>query len=690
MSRRHELRLGMAALTLATGGCMGTTPQQPIEMPAPPAIVAEAERVEPRVRSTIIDNQAKPPQPVATKPRPTKQGNISVNLPNADVRTVASSVQELTGIPVEVDPGATGQVSLVTPGAVARSEIISLFESGLRVANLALVPVGKGYLVRTVTAAQAPVASEAVGFGTEVVSMQFINAAEVRKVIDGALPGVVTAVDPTGNSITIAGTTGQRNSARDLLKQFDVNWLRNMSFALFVPERTDSRLIVPELDKLINASDAPTRGLVRLIAMERLNGILAVSTQSQYLDDVRRWIEILDREGESAERHIFVYRVQNGRARDLARTLNRAFGRGGDEGEEGGNADPFASNDQRASRTSASAKSVTTPASNGGGAAPETRSSGANGEQSRQGGEGGGGGRITADEVNNAIVVYGTPRDYAIVEDALRKLDIPPYQVMIEAAITEVTLTDNLRYGVQWSWLTGDSNVRITDGATMPTAPTQAGFSYFLAGNNITAALNALEQRTNIKVVSAPKLVTLNNQTAALQVGDQVPIPTGSAVSVENPNAPIVNSIDYRDTGVILKVTPRVNAGGLVLLDISQEVSDVSGGTSGVNDRTPASPTISTRRISTSVAVQDGQVIALGGMFRETSTLGKNGLPILSRVPVIGGLFGSHNNLKNRTELIVLLKPHVIRTPDDGRAVTEELRGKLRTLEPFRTQGRIP
>jgi len=684
MGARTKLRAGVAGMALAVAGCAGNPPPRPIAVLDTPAIVREAERAAPLVRSTIVGGESLPPAAPVPPRQSATPGDIGINLPRADVRTVAASVQQITGIAVEVEAGVSGPVSLVTPGNVARSEVIPLFETALRAANLALAPVGNGYVVRTVTAAQAPVAPDAVGFGTQVVSLEFINAEEVKKVLDGALPGVVTAVDAAGNRITIAGTTGQRASARDLVKQFDVNWLRNMSFALFVPERTDARLIVPELEKLINAADAPTRGLVRLIAMERLNGILAVSAQRQYLDDVRRWIEVLDREGESAERRIFVYRVQNGRARDLARTLNRAFGNGGGD-EEVGNEDPFAANDQPAARTASPVPkpgaNAVQPGSGAANAAPD-----AGGRESPATG-----GKITADDVNNAVVVYGTPRDYATIEDALRKLDVPPVQVMIEAAITEVTLTDTLRYGVQWNWLTGDSNFRVTDGAAMPTGPTQAGFSYFLAGSSISVALNALEQRTNIKVVSAPKLVTLNNQTAALQVGDQVPVSSGSAVSVDNPNAPIVNSIDYRDTGVILKVTPRVNAGGLVLLDISQEVSDVNvNAPNASGDRTPASPTISTRRISTSVAVQDGQVIALGGLFRESKSLGKNGIPILSRIPLIGGLFGSHNNVQNRTELIVLLKPHVIRTPDDGRAVTEELRAKLRTLEPFRTEGRIP
>jgi general secretion pathway protein D len=670
-------RAALAAGMIVLAGCATRPPPQPIAVPQVPPLVAEAEQ-DAQVRATVLGGTAPVPQGSAAPARAVRGGPIAVNLPAADVRAVAASVASLTGTPIAVDAGVNAQVSLVSPGRVARSELIGLLETALRAANLALVPEGEGFAVRPAAAAQSPVAPGVVGFGTEVVRLQFINADEVRKVIDGALPGVVTATDPAGNTLTLAGTTGQRSSARDLIRQFDVNWLRNMSFALFVPERTDARLIVPELEKLINAPDAPTRGLVRLIAMERLNGILAVSAQRQYLEDVRRWIEVLDREGESAEPRVFVYRVQNGRARDLARTLNRAIGGGDADAGDEGDDDPFAA-PEGPPKPPGTAPAA--PAPQGNAPAQPAQQDAAPAQA---------GARITADEVNNAVIVYGRPRDYATVEDALRRLDVAPYQVLIEAAITEVTLNDTLRYGVQWQFLTGDSNFRLTDGAALPAGPTAPGFSYFLSGRDITATLNALERRTNIKVVSAPKLVVLNNQTAALQVGDQVPISAGNAVSVENPNAPIVNSIVYRDTGVILKVTPRVNAGGLVLLDVSQEVSDVNTTSTAGVSTTEASPTISTRRISTSVAVQDGQVIALGGLFRNAESFGKDGVPILSRIPVLGALFGSQNKVTNRTELIVLLKPQVIRTPDDGRAITEELRAKLRTLEPFRTEGKIP
>jgi general secretion pathway protein D len=662
-------------------------PVAPVETPATPAIVAEGEPAARELRATILGGQAPvPAPPQAGAIQPVVPGDTSLNFPSADVSIVARAVLgDVLHMPYTIAPGVNAQVSLVTPGPVARSSLLGLFETALRNGGLALISSGGGFQIQPIAAAQGngPVESGVVGFGTEIVRLQFINADELKRLFDSVLPGVATAVDPAQNALTIAGTTGQRASAHDLIGQFDVNWLRNMSFALFVPQRTDSRLIVPELEKLINAPDAPTRGLVRLIAMERLNGILAVSAQPQYIEDVRRWIDILDREGESSQARLFVYRVQNGRARDLARTLNNAFS-GGSGDRDSGNGDPFntqpAASDGSAGGQTSAAPPAMAPTTN------DRAASGRTGDAQAPSRPSGLAARITADETNNAIIVYGTPHDYAVVEDALRRLDIPPMQVLIEAAITEVSLTDDLRFGVQWNFQTGSSNFALSEGTTVSPTRILPGFSYFYSGNDISATLNALEQRTNVKVISAPKLLVLNNQTAALQVGDQVPVQTQSSVSTDG-NSPIINSIQYRDTGVILRVTPRVNAGGLVLLDISQEVSDVSNTTtSEIN-----SPTIATRRIATTVAVQDGQVIALGGLFRNSQTFGKNGLPILSRIPVLGSmLFGNTKNMQRRTELIVLIKPRVVRSIDDGRAITEELRAKLRTLEPFKTQGRIP
>ena len=679
----------LTVLWLASASAIAAAPPSDIPIPATPAIAQATDpsaEIDRTVRSTVLPGTVTMPAvPRAYTPQ-TRSGNVSVNFPDADVQAVAQAVLgDILHKKFVVAQGVTGRVSLVTPQAVSRGSLFDLFENALRNANLALVPVAGGYEIQKSAAARGLIGANATGFGSEIITLRFINTEEVRKVLDSVLPGVVTATDAASGAITIAGTTGQRSSAREILRQFDVDWLRNTSFALYIPQRTDSRLITPSLDKLINAPDSPTHGMVRLITMEQLNGILAISAQPQYLNDIRRWVEILDREGESNERRIFVYRVQNGRARDLTRTINAAYGASNGNSGGNGSADPFGEQRDTAGGTAVPQSQFSgappTPARN---AAPGPKDSAQSGTST-----GAMGARVTADENNNAIIVLGTGREYAIIEEALRKLDIPPQQVLIEAAITEVALTDDLRYGVQWNFQSGNSNVGYSEGSTSKVASKFPGFSYFYGGSSISATLNALEQRTNVKVVSAPKLMVLNNQTAALQVGDQVPISTGSATNLVGSTNSVVSTIEYKDTGVILKITPRVNASGVVQLDVSQEVSQVSTASASAATQ-QQSPTISTRRISTTVAVRDGEVIALGGLFSNTKTFTKNGIPILSRIPVIGGLFGTHENVERRTELIVLLKPHVITNSDDARAATDELRNKLRTLEPFKSQGRIP
>ncbi len=670
-----------------------------------------------QVETTIVEGEQRPPVVAEPSPVLIRGGDIALNFPQADVRVVAQAVLgELMGIEYTVEPGVSGPVSVVTARPIDRASVIPFLEDALAIGGFALTLDGGRARIETIeqSAGSGIAQPGSPGFGTELVQLQFVNADQMRALISPILPNVVSVSDSARNILLLRGTSGQRKSARDLLQQFDVNWLRNMSFALIVPKRTDARIIVPELEKLINAPDSPTRDLVRIISMDKLNGILAISRQRQYLDDVNRWIEILDRQGQNNEPRLFVYKVQNSRSRDLARTLNRAFGRGGSEDEEterqqaqfadSGSPDGAAQTGQRGAsgqqRGTGSFGSGfgggSYGASNGGGgrgsdAQELGRPFGSDDDQGEPQPSGGFGGMtISSDDTNNAILVYGTPREYAVVEDALRKLDLAPMQVLIEAAITEVSLTDDLRYGLQWNFIEGNENAVLTENdAGTGLVRDVPGFS-FLFGNagSLTGVLNALEGKTKVNVVSAPKLLVINNQTANLQVGNQVPILTQSATATIGDNSPIVNGIEYRDTGVILNITPRVNSSGLVLLDISQEVSDVLSSRaagSGID-----SPVISTRKVSTSVAVQDGEVLALGGLIRNIQSRDKTGIPFLSQIPIIGGLFGRQVEETDKIELVILLKPRVIRTVDDARAVTEELRQKIRSLEPFSTTGDIP
>ncbi|HXU99248.1 MAG TPA: type II secretion system secretin GspD [Caulobacteraceae bacterium] len=646
-----------------------------------------------QVRTTILPGttptRPAPPAPVQV----VRGGDVTLNFPSVDVHAVAKAILgDTLHLPYSVDRSVQGQVTLQTQKPIRRADILAFFERALASANLVLADRSGIYTILPagVARGEAPVVGPAdTGYGNETIQLKFVNAEELRKLLDPLVPNAISVADAEHNVLVVSGTSVQRTALRELVGQFDVDWLKGMSFALFVPQRTDARLITPELEKLLNAPGSASAGLVRLITMERLNGILAISPQRQYLDDVARFVEVLDREGEGAERRIFVYHVQNGRAADLTKVLDGAFGIAAPRGSVT-DTNPTELNDvtSRPSLLTATANAVgmlplqaarvtaaAAQVANARETAPEASTATAASPDATT---------ITADEANNAIVVFATPRNYAVIEDALRKLDVPPLQVMIDASVSEVTLNHQLQYGIQWSFNSGNSSGALTQGTTSTPVQNFPGFSYMYSGGSVTAVLNALRQITDVKVLSAPKLMVINNHTATIDVGEEVPISTGSAISTVTTGAPVVNSIDYKQTGIILKVTPRVNSGGLVLLDIAQEVSDVlPQSTAQVNSGSGIdSPTFEERKISTSVAVQDGETVALGGLMKNEIQKGRSTIPLLGDIPFFGHLFGDTTAGLLRTELIVTLTPRVVRTPVDARAITDELRGKIELAPP--------
>jgi general secretion pathway protein D len=279
-----------------------------------------------------------------------------------------------------------------------------------------------------------------------------------------------------------------------------------------------------------------------------------------------------------------------------------------------------------------------------------------------------------------------------MIEAMIRRLDIVPLQVLIEATIAEVTLNDNLQFGLQWFFSQASSKFELNTKGTGTAAvitgadvlATFPGFNYVLGGGKAKVVLSALSEITHVDVVSAPHLLVLDHQTAGLQVGDQVPIVTESAQSVIAAGAPLVNSVQYLNTGVVLQVTPRVNSSGLIALDIDQQVSEPVTTTSS----TIQSPTISQRRIVTSVVVQDGETIALGGLILDNQTNDRSGIPVLSSIPVVGSLFRTDTRKFGRTELLVLLSPKIVRNAKEARDVTDELRDRMRLVKPLEPRAR--
>jgi general secretion pathway protein D len=279
--------------------------------------------------------------------------------------------------------------------------------------------------------------------------------------------------------------------------------------------------------------------------------------------------------------------------------------------------------------------------------------------------------RVSVDEPNNTLLILASYQDYQRVLGVIQNLDIVPSQVLIEAMIVEVSLTDDLQFGVRWHLENKRAAYSFTGGSSFGSV--FPGFSYALAAANAQVTLNALNAITKVNVISSPSLTVLDKQTATLQIGDQVPVVTQSAVGVLATNAPIVNSVSYRDTGVILSITPRIHEGGRVFLKIEQEVSSVgSTTTSTIN-----SPTIKQRRVKTMVQVKDGEALALGGLIQDQVNDTRNQIPVLGDIPLIGSAFKEKSGTIGKSELIVLITPRVMRGFNEAREITDEYSRKF-------------
>jgi general secretion pathway protein D len=662
-----------------------------------PSKLSRPNNIYPGTGTLIGTPAAQPP----SGPRPNAKDGIQLSFTDVDINQVVASVLgEALGLNYSVDPSVKGTMSLRSSRALSAEELLPALEAALRVQDLALVQVNGTYHVvpvkdapRRVTSINLPTDRTQAGFSIQIVPLQFTSPAEMEKILQPfAPPGGVMKVDEARNLLLLAGSSQELNTMLDVVKTFDVDWLAGMSYGFFNLNYVDAKTAVTELSEIFADPKSPLAGVVRLVPVTRLNTILVITPQPKYLQAVEAWIKRLDVGGTSAGRRIYVYDVQNGRAEDLAKSLNKILSLPtADEDQPTPGHSAFSMNSGssvgssfNSGVSSGLASGFNSSANPGGGPnatnnlyPPLLGSSagqlGLSQNTAKQGDL-----RIVANNDSNSLLVLATPAEFSVIEAALLRLDAPSRQVLIEASLAEVTLNDELRYGVQWNYNGKKGPITLSDSATGAISQSFPGLSYLFTGStNISAVLNALETVTTVRVISSPKLVTLNNHEAQLQVGDEVPIATQSAVSVVNPDAPIVNSVQMQDTGVILSVTPRVNKNGLVEMDITQEVSNsVPTTTSGID-----SPTIQQRKLSTTVVVKNGDTIALGGLITESKSKTKSGVPYLQKIPFLGALFRDTDNQTMRTELILLITPRVIRDDNEFQNVMDDLRNEFKSLK---------
>lgn len=588
------------------------------------------------------------------------------------------------------------------------------------------------------------------GYGVIVVPLEFIGAAEMASILKPLLPpDALVRTDTTRNMLVLVGSRTQAEGWLDLVRTFDVNLLKGMSIGLFPLKYITTKEVEDTLKTLAASTGstlssstttapggataapaAPTMslgaavaagglgsststanrtggvseafplfGAIRMMTVDRLNAVLVVTPRAPYLDEAKRWLDGIDKPGlNGGEPQLYVYPVQNGNAKHLASVISGLFG---------GNAGGSTSNTGVAPSLGSSSTGSTFLGSSGTSSSAFGSSSGLSGSGSFGSGTsntnaannatnvqavalGNSGVRLIADNLNNAILVWGTRADFAKIENALKRLDVPPTQVLIEASIIEVTLSDTLSYGLQWAFSGGAGNGRsgkgVLSSATDGSIATAAqGFTYTLTNSagSVQAVLNALAGESLLKVISSPTLMVLDNHTANITVGTQQPVQAGSSVTSTGTT---VSSIQYKDTGVNLTVTPSVNAGNMVTMELQQTVSDVGA----TQDKATGQYPFNQRQITSKVAVRSGENIVLGGLIRDNNSNGSSGLPLLSSIPVIGGLFGAKNSSTNRTELLVVLTPRVVRSDQEIRDVSEEVRDKLKGLSGFKNLAVTP
>ncbi|MCA6110005.1 type II secretion system secretin GspD [Bradyrhizobium cenepequi] len=667
---------------------------------------------------------------------------FDLNFENTPVATVAKVVLgDILQVGYTIDPRVQGTVSLVSVRPVPKSDIVFVLENALRLSGVVLLRDTTGYRLtplgdavgggRVDTASGNP----EPGFGVSVVPLQYVSAQTLLKLMDSfATKAGAVRADTTRNLILIQGTGAERRTAVDTVLSFDVDWMRGQSVGIFPISSGSPAPIIAEMEKIVDSGEnGLSQNIIKFLPIARLNAVLVVTKKPEMLRTAATWIKRLDR-NDTARTTVHVYRVKFGDARQIARVLTDMF-LGGSSSSLTESADSqiapgsgIAASSSAADRLSlngnlgantnggfasrgnmgmAGASGLggnggpgaqpANPNQNGGGAPLDSGRGSGNGQPMMQDV------RITPDTVNNTLLIYADQANYRIIEATLVQIDQPQLQVAIDATIAEVTLNNTLAYGVQ-SYLTSQ-NVGLkpntgsilntqtpasaapttivdptTGAATVAGSVTNAfinrafpGFN-FLIGSETQPSLilDALHAVTSVKVLSNPSLVVINNQVATLQVGDVVPVSTGSA-TVLTTNNTVVNTIDYRNTGIILRVSPRISVNGNVRLDVEQEISNVPA--ASANSLTP---TVSERRVKSQISVANGQTVLLAGLISEQQNGTRSAIPVLDQIPGLGDAFGHQSNNTQRTELIIFIRPQIIRDGSDAHVVAEELRSKLR------------
>ncbi len=694
---RHQLLIPLAFMLAASLMSCATPPAKAIKgaasADAPTAPEAVLPLAKPDSATAGTDSGriypgtgqfVKQPTPSAVPPKGGEE-TFNLNFESQDIRVLIQSILgDYLRETFTIHPQVTGNVTIRTSQPVSKRDLIPMLEMLLRDNGQVMVREEGIYKIRPQTVSMRGTVSPQVagtaplpnGYSVQMVPLKFVGAKDMQRILEPYAidPMVSVRIDEPRNLIILSGTQREIKHLLDIIDIFDIDFLSGYSVGLF-PMQTDVKSLSADLDRLFGPAaqgTSPLAGIVRIIPIERMNGLLVVSTQARYLEEAKKWIDRLDKAGGLAGgMRLNVYQVQHGRADKLAQLLSDVYGN-----RTGTSSSPSIAPGQRPAQIATAPGQPATPqaAFNPFQAlASAFQGSGVGVSQNT---------RIIADIDNNSLLILSSPSDFETIQSALRQLDVARRQVKVEVLVAEVALKDELKYGIEWFISTRNNTAGAlrNPGGTLPSNATKVGEVASAVGlqlvnlsgaGNIRAVLQALGDDGKSTIISTPNVTVLDNEKASINVGKKISVSTGTSTTT---GGSIVTSTSYLDTGVLLTVTPRINAGGRVTLEINQEVSSVTG-----NQAT--NPDISTRKAQTVVNVASGETLALAGLIAKETGFGTSGVPLLSKIPLIGGLFGTQSYTNNRTELVLLITPVVISNNDEARAVTDELRKKLPLLE---------
>lgn len=669
-------------------------------------------------------------------------GSYRLNFENADVREVVQAVLgETLRINYTMTEDVSGKVTISSPRAMTSNELLSALEASLNANGFSMTKSAAGYRIAPTSVGGGVVDTPfrtQPSYGVSVVPLRHVSAATMGKLVAGFITeNDGLRVDQARNAMVVRGPGARRAEAIEAIMSFDADWMQNQAVGIYEVRRANPDAVVSELNRVFDAEKGSSDSVIQFKPIGRLRAVMVVSKNPALLKRAETWVRRLDRDTASGSENVFVYKARYRDSKELARIVSTLFRAGGDGGQSSS-----ASTGQRTATagSSSSTSGGSSSGSSGFGSGSSSFGSGSSmsgsnssssslqgrtggqpsafnnpnfdqtGENGQSGSDSAGGDSIdltsrsqgdrssvlvSADPANNAVVVYADGYTYQKILAALRQLDSAPLQVAIQATIAEVTLNDEMKQGVEYFVRSqsvglgeGKGSVSLFGSAANALSKITPGFNVILGTNSSPDVLiSALDQVTDTEVLSSPSLVVAENQPANFQVGDEVPVQTQSLASANqvNPNNPsLLSSVEYRDTGVILNVTPRIGSNDAVTMQIEQEISAVRSGS------TTLTPTLSKRRVASNITVISGQTVLLAGLISKRDERGRNQVPLLGDLPGVGGLFGQRSRTNQRTELVVFIRPTVIRTGEDAQSVAEEFRSRMLVARPPQGSGVRP